>query len=186
MRSKEILYGCIALITAMIACRSTTSEAPTPVISKPTQPPIIYPATPTIAVVIVTPSEEINAVTQENIDTPYSQGTLDVPQTWTMDLDKGVVGADKYKVDVWFEAETKTERYLTPRNGAKIAIFGSTAPILSDCQSALLSEDRINVDDITVGFYLCVLTNEGRYSQLLLKSEIGPSPGTFSADYVTW
>jgi hypothetical protein len=115
----------------------------------------------------------------------HSRGDLDIPQTWTADLDEGVVGG-LTGADIWFEAVTATERYVTPRNGAKIAIAGTTQAGRDGCAAASLSTSKININDLPAGTYVCVLTSQGRYSQFLITAPVGPSPGTLSIVYTTW
>ena len=44
------------------------------------------------------------------------RSNIQVPRTWTLDLDTGNVGAGGY--DLWWEAETETSFFLVPTNGA--------------------------------------------------------------------
>jgi TolB protein len=115
----------------------------------------------------------------------HSTGFLDIMQTWMADLDEGEVGVS-VEADIWFHAVTATERYVEPRNGAKIAIVGTTAVGRDGCAAASLSTSRININDLPVGIYFCVLTNQGRYCQFHVNATVGPSPGTLSIGYTTW
>ena len=101
------------------------------------------------------------------------------------DLDEGVVGGGG-AADIWFEAQTATERFITPRNGAKIAVVGTSSVGLYGCMAAPLSGSRIHVNSTPEGTYVCVLTNAGRYSQFRVNAPIGPSPGTLEIGYTTW
>lgn len=47
------------------------------------------------------------------------RSNINVPRTHTVDLDTGLVGASGY--DLWWQAETESQFYLTPRNGAQIS-----------------------------------------------------------------
>ncbi len=115
----------------------------------------------------------------------HSTGPLDIPQTWTADLDEGVVGAGA-AADIWFEADTAVERFVTPRNGATIAKVGTTSVGLSGCMAASLSNSRIHINDLPEGTYVCVRTNQGRYSQFRVNAPVGPSPGLLTIGYTTW
>ncbi len=118
----------------------------------------------------------------------HSQGDLDVPQTWTVDLDEGLVGAGG-DTDFQFQAVTAAERYLTPRNGAAIAWVGGSDVGWTECQGASLSSDRINMNDLPVGAFICVRTNLGRYAKLRLISIEYSDDGavmTLSIAYLTW
>ena len=127
------------------------------------------------------------SVSRQSTPTPktHSTGPLTISQTWTADLDEGEVGAGTDS-DIWFEAETATERYITPINGATIAKVGTTSVGLGGCLEAPLSSSRININDLPEGTYVCVRTNLGRYSQFRVNEPVGPSPGTLNIGYTTW
>ena len=149
--------------------------------------------------VVVDSAEEVAESNEENNEyrktisvrkstpTPktHSTGLLTISQTWTADLDEGEVGAGTDS-DIWFQAETATERYITPRNGATIAKVGTTSVGLEGCLEAPLSSSRININALPEGTYVCVRTNLGRYSQFRVNEPVGPSPGTLSIGYTTW
>jgi hypothetical protein len=120
--------------------------------------------------------------------TPYSSGSINIPQTYIADLDQGVVVDNSHQGqgDIWFEAATPAERYLTPWNGTLLALVGTVAPGSSGCQSASYSSNKIAIADLPEGTYVCVQTNEGRYSQVRIEAPVGPSPGTLSISYTTW
>ena len=111
----------------------------------------------------------------------HYEGTLSVPQTWLVDLEQGWLDDtyfDFFLSDIWFEAETETARYLTPWRSAKLAVFGSTAPGPDGCLALPLSSTRIDMQDLSAGTFVCVLTNEGRFSEVEIIDPPGPSPGT--------
>ena len=115
----------------------------------------------------------------------HSTGLLEIPQTWTADLDEGVVGAGS-DADIWFHAVTATERYVEPQNGATIAVAGTSPIGRNGCAATALSKAGINVKGLPEGTYVCVRTNLGRYSQFRVNAPIGPSPGTLHIGYTTW
>jgi hypothetical protein len=116
----------------------------------------------------------------------HRTGRLVIDQTWMADLDAGVVGGPRNQADIWFEADTATRRYITPRNGAKIAIAGTRSIGKSGCSALSLSSNRISVSRTPVGTYVCVKTNRGRMSQFRVNEPIGPSPGKLTIGYTTW
>ena len=60
-------------------------------------------------------------------------------------LDEGVVGPPPQERDFQFEADSPTERHLTPANGSEVAIVG-TAPVgRNGCEDASLSANRIDI-----------------------------------------
>jgi hypothetical protein len=152
-------------------------------LATPTQlPPTLTPVPPT-AIPLDTPTP-----TSAPESTPFSSGSIDIPQTYIVDLDQGVVVDNSHQDqgDFWFEAATPTDRYITPWNGTQIALVGTHAPGLSGCQSASYSSNKIAIAELPVGTYVCVQTNEGRYSQVRIDAPVGPSPGTLSISYTTW
>lgn len=115
----------------------------------------------------------------------YSTGPMEVPQTYMADLDDGDVGG-REGADFWFRARTATERYLEPVNGARLAVFGRSAPHRDECAEMRLSESPIPIGRVGEGSYVCALTDEGRYSVFRINQPIGRSPGTIHMGYTTW
>jgi hypothetical protein len=114
------------------------------------------------------------------------QGTLSMPQTYLADFDDGVVGSSPGS-DVWFSAETATDRFFEPRNGVTLAIVSrDAAPGLAGCRGAQLGTARQPMSRLAVGTYLCLRTSEGRFAQIRIAGMPGPSPGTLTVEYVTW
>jgi uncharacterized protein YraI len=114
----------------------------------------------------------------------HATGALDIPQTYMADLDAGAV--TESGADIWFEAVSATERYVTPRNGAAIVKVGTGGISRDMCASASVSTARINVNDLPAGTYVCVRTNEGRVSGFRVNAAVGPSPGTLRIGFTTW
>lgn len=110
----------------------------------------------------------------------WSTGPLDVPQTWMADLDAGSVGGTA-GADIWYEAETATLKYLTPRNGARIAVGSGGG--FAECSSLPLSTSRIPLSALPVGTYVCVRTDAGRISQIRINDFTGT---TMQIGYTTW
>lgn len=115
----------------------------------------------------------------------FSTGPLEIPQTWTADLDRGVVG-DNGAADIWFQAETADLLYLVPRNGAQLGVGNRTNRGQAGCAAARFSANRVSIRDIPVGSYICARTNEGRISQFRVNAISGGSPKTLSLGYTTW
>ena len=108
--------------------------------------------------------------------TPIVDAIVDVPQTYLVDVDTGTITVPGG--DLWFEAVTPTERYLTPQGGAMLAHMGSDAPGLPGCVTAAVFGNRIPLDVVPVGDFLCLRTASGRIAEIQLVDPIGPSPGT--------
>ncbi len=116
----------------------------------------------------------------------FSTGRIEVPQTYTFDLDHGRVGSAGGGVDLWFEAETRDLLYLTPRGGARISVGNRSNRGYAGCSAARFSPQRVSLRDVPVGSYVCVRTGEGRISQIKLHAVSGGSPKTLAIGYMTW
>ena len=108
----------------------------------------------------------------------HYQGSLSIPQTDLADLDEGVLTESSELVDVWFSGVTDAARFLEPVNGTRAAIFGTTAPGLQGCLAMTLSTDRIRIQDLPEGTFVCWETNNGRISEIQILQAPGPSLGT--------
>ncbi|MEW5986795.1 MAG: protein kinase, partial [Chloroflexota bacterium] len=117
--------------------------------------------------------------------TTWAAGVLDVPQTWLVDLDTGVIGVGPDS-DIWFQAETADERFVAAENGASIALMGTESPGYEGCLVASFTTGRIHVNDLPAGTYVCYFTNLGHYGQFVVNADVGPSPGTLSITFFTW
>ena len=114
----------------------------------------------------------------------FSTGPLDIPQTWTADLDTGRVG--RSGADIWFQAETRSLLYITPKNGAKLGVGNRRNRGYDGCAAARYTSSRVSLRDIPVGSYICVKTNGGRISQFRVNAVQGGSPKTLKIGYTTW
>jgi hypothetical protein len=115
----------------------------------------------------------------------FSTKLLEIPQTWTADLDRGSVGAGNAS-DIWFQAETSDLLYITPRNGARLAVGDRSNRGYSGCADARFTRNRVSLRDIPEGSYICVRTNEGRISQFRVNEITAGSPKTLKIGYTTW
>ena len=111
----------------------------------------------------------------------YSTSLLDIPQTYEADLDNATVGAPG--ADLWFEAVTNVERYITPVNGARLALGDGTNRGFAGCSAAAFSPNRVPIGLMTPGTYVCLKTNEGRISQFRVNGFAGT---TLKIGYTTW
>ena len=113
-----------------------------------------------------------------------ASGNRKIPQTYLFDLDSGKLVRDG-EADLWFEAVTETERYLTPKNGATIG-FTREKPSLEVCSTVRMAERRIPVQRIPEGAYACVRTSRGNLAAFKLLEPVGPSPGIMLIQFSTW
>lgn len=114
----------------------------------------------------------------------YSTGQVRLRQTYLVDLDAGrVVEAG---ADLWFEAETSSRLYLTPRNGAQIWVGNRANRGYQGCLAGTFSASRVPLSAVPVGSYVCVRTNDGRISQFRMNGISPGSPKTLTLGYTTW
>ncbi len=117
--------------------------------------------------------------------TVKAKGELRVRESYTADLDDGQVGAGT-SADIWFEAKTATQRFLTPYGGARLAPSPRPRPSYEDCVGAKYGVRPIPVEQLVEGTAYCVRTNGGRYAAIVVLRPVGPSPGTLEISYITW
>ena len=113
-----------------------------------------------------------------------SQKTVVIESSVTVDLEDGVIMASLANEDIWYEAISSTESYLTPRNGSKVATYGSTSPGYAGCSAAPLAAARIPIPSLSAGVYLCARTRNLHYGQLRLDQV--PTPGVLGPITVTY
>lgn len=93
----------------------------------------------------------------------FSTGPIDLPQTWSANLDNGNVGGSG--TDIWYEAVTNDEKYLAPQGSARLALGDGSNRGYEGCVGADFSADRVALEDMPPGTYVCAKTNQGRISQ---------------------
>lgn len=111
----------------------------------------------------------------------FSTGHISLQQTFTANLDNGTTGGGG--TDIWYQAVTGVEKYITPRNGAKLSLGDGSNRGLAGCTAASFSGERISVWVMPIGTYVCARTAQGRISQFRLN---GYSGTTMKLGYTTW
>ncbi len=114
----------------------------------------------------------------------FSTGFVTLPQTWSVNLDNGRVGGRG--ADLWFQARDATHRYLTPVNGARMAVGPRTNRGYAGCARARYSARSVPLYRIPVGSYVCVKTSAGRISQFRVNAIYGGTVKTIRMGYTTW
>lgn len=119
----------------------------------------------------------------EPIEPPvtFSTGLVELPQTWSVNLDNGAVGGGG--TDIWYEAVTADEKYLAPQGSARIALGDGSNRGYAGCSVADFSADRVALEDMPPGTYVCAKTNQGRISQFRVNGFVGT---TMKLGYTTW
>jgi hypothetical protein len=144
---------------------------------------------PTPAVTI--PPTTATTLTPAPMPVMISSGTIDIPQTYMADLDAGIVPHESKNpamadVDLWFDAASSTDRYLEPYNGASMMVLGTSAVGYNECKGMQAVVARVDINSLTRGTYICVLTNIRNISVVRVNSIDYSAPGTIRLDYMTW
>lgn len=114
----------------------------------------------------------------------FSTGPLTIKQTFAADFDHGSIGAAG--ADMWFQAVNPTHRYLKPINGARLALGDGSNRGFSGCSTASYSSNRINLNHVPVGTYVCMKTGAGRISQFRMNAILGGAVKKLKIGYTTW
>lgn len=111
----------------------------------------------------------------------YSTGPINLPQTHMANLDNGNVGAAG--ADIWYQAVSPVQKYITPRNGAVLALGDGSNRGYAGCAAESFSGNKIPLWSLPIGSYVCAKTNQGRISQFRLNGYTGT---TMNLGYTTW
>ena len=109
----------------------------------------------------------------------HSNGQITIRQTFTCDLDNGSEGSSAV-ADFWWEYQTQTIRYLTPRNGARFYILRTTDfdavdyTYLKSISTDQYSHEKMpgfkssvySPFELSPGIVVAYITNEGRLGKL--------------------
>jgi hypothetical protein len=121
--------------------------------------------------------------------TVHKSGELVINQTFTADLDELIVGANAAgpdNIDVFFQAQTETVRFVTPENGTQLAEIGPVDDPVAACATASLSDQQIPIGGLATGDVICVRTTENRLSAATVEEPVGPSPGRLRLSVTTF
>ncbi|ABB31433.1 PASTA domain containing protein [Geobacter metallireducens RCH3] len=137
-----------------------------------------------VDLVVAAPPDAGRTAEEPTAGKMITQGRGEIRQTYLFDLDAGSI-AQNGDADIWFEAETETERYLTPRNGASLG-FTREKPTYENCSKVKMTQRRIPIQRIPENANVCVRTNRGNLSAFKIREPVGPSPGVMKISYITW
>lgn len=115
----------------------------------------------------------------------HSTGLLNIPQTFLFDLDEGDIGQGP-SVDFQFQAQTATQLFISPRNGAQIGVGDKSNRGYDGCSVESFSSAKVPLNSLAVGNYICAVTGDGRIAQFRINAISGTSPKTLKIGYTTW
>jgi len=101
----------------------------------------------------------------------------------SIDLDTLTLNNDDE--DLVYQVDADNYHWLAPHNEARIGVYSSLEPNLADCQSASMSHAPIAVESLSIGTYLCYISNEGRYGRAAFLA-LDPDDFTLTLDMLTW
>jgi hypothetical protein len=113
----------------------------------------------------------------------FSTGPIDLPQTFTANLDNGNVGGGGGGADIFYQAVNPVIKFITPVNGALLALGDGSNRGYDGCSDEDFSDDNIPIADAPPGTYICAKTNQGRISQFRVNGFTGT---TMHLGYTTW
>lgn len=116
----------------------------------------------------------------------FSTGPVSLPQTFLVNFDNGAVGAGGGGADLWFRAVDPVHMFLTPRNGARMAVGDRSNRGYAGCRVAAFSAAPVPLAAVPVGSYVCMKTNAGRISQFRVNGITPGYPRTLQLGYTTW
>jgi hypothetical protein len=117
--------------------------------------------------------------------TPPVQSSGEISTVPGNSIDLDTLTLNSGDEDLAYQVDSNNYHWLAPQNGAMIGVYSRLEPFLEDCQSAGMSTAPIAVESLSVGTYLCYLTNEGRYGKALFTS-LDPNTFTLTMDLLTW
>lgn len=112
-------------------------------------------------------------------------GSIEIPATWVLDLETGTLDSGAAG-DVWNHSIGDGDSELEGRNGATMALMGSTEPDYAACLDATYGSDGTQLHGLTPPQHFCVTTGEGRTAIVTLT--VGPTSITnnVEVDFTTW
>jgi hypothetical protein len=114
----------------------------------------------------------------------HRTGPIQLRQTFTVDFDAGRTAAGSAS-DLWFQAVTARELYLTPINGATMWVGNRSNRNYAGCVNGIFTNTRVPLADVPVGSYVCMKTNQDRISQFRVNSISAGSPKQIQPGFTT-
>jgi hypothetical protein len=111
-------------------------------------------------------------------------GKLQIPQTFTANLEAGKVGASGG--GIWFEAVTATQFFLVPIQGVQLAPGDLSKRDYEACSTETYSTARIALRDLPPGSSVCVKTHDGKFGSIVIDGLSAGAPHVLALNYVVW
>jgi len=138
-------------------------------------------ATPTPTITATSPASPTPSPTPTPV--VFANGSSELAIGDSYDLDSLVVNGGG--ADLSYALDGSSNHVLSPLAGARIGVFGGTAPGLAQCQAASLASAPLAVESVGVGSYLCFQTDAGRYGRLQIVA-FDNNTGALTIGVTTW
>jgi hypothetical protein len=132
-------------------------------------------------------------------DAIHSEGSIEVPQLCAVDIDEGksfctveldgrgtIPPARDADSDFWLRIGVRGEVYMTPRNGATLALNPPTEWSKAGCASASYSSKEVRIDGLPIGSRVCLRTTLDRYAQVAFFQVIPLRAEKVKTNFITW
>ena len=113
----------------------------------------------------------------------HATGTFDWSAPFSANLDEGTIGA--LGADLSYFAPDLINLQFTPINGAQISFTDGSERGYAGCSAATYSAAPVLLASIPIGGYVCLRTNEGRFTEFRINS-VGPILRILSVSFTTW
>jgi len=113
----------------------------------------------------------------------HKSGLLEIPQTWSVDLDSGSLGPAS-GAEIKFQAKTDVDLNLVFFGPAKLF---TRQPSFEDCQNAQMDSPTVPASSLSLGTFFCYVTDQGRFGYLeYAGSDTTPGAGKLYLEFTTW
>ena len=111
-------------------------------------------------------------------------GSITIPGTWGMDLDRGQLGGGPSREDIQFNVVIPTKRYVSNEGTAGIKLMAAK-PTYAQCSTSNPAGHAYDINHSAVGEWFCVRTQQGRYSRFRV-DHVAAYPGGMDITFTTW
>ena len=111
-------------------------------------------------------------------------GSITIPGTRGMDLDRGQLGGGSSRADIKFNIVIPAKRYVSNVGTAGIKLMAGQ-PTYAQCSTANPAGHAYDVNHAAVGSWFCVRTQQGRYARFRI-DHVAAYPGGMDITFTTW